>query len=124
MISTYLIFNHLRIIHPQFRPKSRTSVLEPSQNFLSNTTGRVSRCLKLTVWMVELSVSGVSPTSSWLRSLKHPMRKGISLVGPQMQLPPRGGTWVGNTCNILKYSIMQVLPGEWLHISIKFQNLF
>ncbi|KAL2714819.1 neurotrimin-like isoform X2, partial [Vespula squamosa] len=34
-MSTYLIFNHLRIIHPQFRPKSRTSVLEPSQNFLS-----------------------------------------------------------------------------------------
>ncbi|KAL2714767.1 neurotrimin-like isoform X2 [Vespula squamosa] len=35
-MSTYLIFNQLRIIHPQFRPKSRTSVLEPSQNFLSN----------------------------------------------------------------------------------------
>ncbi|KAL2733583.1 neurotrimin-like isoform X2 [Vespula maculifrons] len=34
-MSTYLIFNQLRIIHPQFRPKSRTSVLEPSQNFLS-----------------------------------------------------------------------------------------
>ncbi|KAL2734209.1 neurotrimin-like isoform X2 [Vespula squamosa] len=34
-MSTYLIFNHLRIIHPQFLPKSRTSVLEPSQNFLS-----------------------------------------------------------------------------------------
>ncbi|KAF7415114.1 hypothetical protein HZH68_003603 [Vespula germanica] len=46
-MSTYLIFNQLRIIHPQFRPKSRSSVLEPSQNFLSNTTGRVSRCLKL-----------------------------------------------------------------------------
>ncbi|KAL2719053.1 neurotrimin-like isoform X2 [Vespula squamosa] len=35
-ISTYLIFNQLRIIHPQFRPKSRTSVLEPPQNILSN----------------------------------------------------------------------------------------
>ncbi|KAL2738817.1 neurotrimin-like isoform X2 [Vespula squamosa] len=34
-MSTYLMFNQLRIIHPQFRPKSRTSVLEPSQNFLS-----------------------------------------------------------------------------------------
>ncbi|KAL2744419.1 LOW QUALITY PROTEIN: neurotrimin-like isoform X2 [Vespula maculifrons] len=34
-MSTYLIFNQLRIIHPQFRPKSRSSVLEPSQNFLS-----------------------------------------------------------------------------------------
>ncbi|KAL2736954.1 LOW QUALITY PROTEIN: hypothetical protein V1478_002333 [Vespula squamosa] len=38
MISTYLIFNQLRIIHPQFRPKSRSSVLEPSQNFLSILT--------------------------------------------------------------------------------------
>ncbi|KAL2729543.1 neurotrimin-like isoform X2 [Vespula squamosa] len=35
-MSTYLIFNHLRIIHPQFRSKSRTSILEPSQNFLNN----------------------------------------------------------------------------------------
>ncbi|KAF7419172.1 hypothetical protein HZH68_001825 [Vespula germanica] len=34
--STYLIFNQLQIIHPQFRPKSRCSVLEPSQNFLSD----------------------------------------------------------------------------------------
>ncbi|KAF7417367.1 hypothetical protein HZH68_000020 [Vespula germanica] len=34
-MSTYLIFNQLQIIHPQFRPKSRSSVLEPSQNFLS-----------------------------------------------------------------------------------------
>ncbi|KAL2742442.1 protein artichoke, partial [Vespula maculifrons] len=32
-----LIFNQLRIIHPQFRPKSQTSVLEASQNFLSKT---------------------------------------------------------------------------------------
>ncbi|KAL2733954.1 LOW QUALITY PROTEIN: hypothetical protein V1478_003652 [Vespula squamosa] len=37
-ISTYLIFNQLRIIHPQFRPKSRSSVLEPSQNILSILT--------------------------------------------------------------------------------------
>ncbi|KAL2749819.1 hypothetical protein V1477_001890, partial [Vespula maculifrons] len=118
-MSTYLIFNQLQIIHPQFRPKSRSSVLEPSQNFLSSkirvvndsfrmfysscldmkqrgdymskrppqtvtqegnyyfnftinsddvtlrlrshidTTGRVSRCLKPTVWTVEQSVSGV-----------------------------------------------------------------
>ncbi|KAL2745065.1 neurotrimin-like isoform X2 [Vespula maculifrons] len=34
-MSTYLIFNQLQIVHPQFRPKSRSSVLEPSQNFLS-----------------------------------------------------------------------------------------
>ncbi|KAL2716550.1 hypothetical protein V1478_014226 [Vespula squamosa] len=32
------IFNQLRIIHPQFRPKSWSRVLEPSQNFLSTTT--------------------------------------------------------------------------------------
>ncbi|KAL2718517.1 hypothetical protein V1478_012393 [Vespula squamosa] len=37
-ISTYLIFNQLRIVHPQFRPKSRSSVLEPSQNILSILT--------------------------------------------------------------------------------------
>ncbi|KAL2729164.1 neurotrimin-like isoform X2, partial [Vespula squamosa] len=35
-ISTYLIFNQLRIIHPQFRPKSRASVLGPPRNILSN----------------------------------------------------------------------------------------
>ncbi|KAL2740048.1 hypothetical protein V1477_010518 [Vespula maculifrons] len=35
-MSTYLIFNQLQIIHPQFRHKSRSGVLEPSQNFLSN----------------------------------------------------------------------------------------
>ncbi|KAL2744473.1 hypothetical protein V1477_007015 [Vespula maculifrons] len=34
-MSTYLMFNQLQIVHPQFRPKSRSSVLEPSQNFLS-----------------------------------------------------------------------------------------
>ncbi|KAL2730471.1 uncharacterized protein V1477_016282 [Vespula maculifrons] len=57
-----------------------------------------------------------------------------------MQLPPRGGTWVGSTCEMLKsmsklylnfatklyihnYNT-QVLPGEWLHISVFFHNLF
>ncbi|KAL2712230.1 neurotrimin-like isoform X2 [Vespula squamosa] len=35
-MSTYLIFNQLHIVHPQFRPKPRTSVLEPPQNFLSS----------------------------------------------------------------------------------------
>ncbi|KAL2732406.1 neurotrimin-like isoform X2 [Vespula maculifrons] len=79
-MSTYLIFNQLQIIHPQFRPKSRSSVLEPSQNFLSNTTGRVSRCLKPTVWTVEQSVSGVLYISSLLRSPKLPKRKGISTI--------------------------------------------
>ncbi|KAL2741249.1 neurotrimin-like isoform X2 [Vespula maculifrons] len=31
-MATYLIFNHLRIIHPQFRSKPQSSVLEPSNN--------------------------------------------------------------------------------------------
>ncbi|KAL2744715.1 LOW QUALITY PROTEIN: uncharacterized protein V1477_007257 [Vespula maculifrons] len=159
-MSTYLIFNQLRIVHPQFRPKSRSSVLEPSQNFLSivvrarskeeamcrrgphklwlkratirllsyfrkfyrtlrkwllviagpiivgflheNTTGRVSRCLKPTVWTVEQSVSGVLYISSLLRSPKLPKRKSISPVGPKVQQPPRGGTWVGDTCRYIK----------------------
>ncbi|KAL2715224.1 LOW QUALITY PROTEIN: hypothetical protein V1478_014922, partial [Vespula squamosa] len=46
--------------------------------YTGDTTGRVSRFLKLTVWMFELSVSGVSPISSLLRSLKLPKRKDIS----------------------------------------------
>ncbi|KAL2748542.1 LOW QUALITY PROTEIN: hypothetical protein V1477_003185 [Vespula maculifrons] len=29
--------------------------------------------------------------------------KSPTLVGPQMQQPPRGGTWVGSTCNITKF---------------------
>ncbi|KAL2750808.1 LOW QUALITY PROTEIN: hypothetical protein V1477_000911 [Vespula maculifrons] len=44
-MSTYLIFNQLQIIHPQFRPKSRSSVLEPSQNFLSSKHDR--SCLEM-----------------------------------------------------------------------------
>ncbi|KAL2723828.1 hypothetical protein V1477_019060 [Vespula maculifrons] len=36
-----------------------------------------------------------------------------------MQLPPRGGTWVCGTCNILKFIVIQVLPSEWLLISNK-----
>ncbi|KAL2723080.1 hypothetical protein V1477_019671 [Vespula maculifrons] len=43
-----------------------------------DTTGRVSRCLKPTVWTVERSVSGVLYISSLLRNLKLPKRKGIS----------------------------------------------
>ncbi|KAL2746781.1 hypothetical protein V1477_005151 [Vespula maculifrons] len=58
--------------------------------------------------------------------------KSPTPVGPQMQLPPRGGTWVGSTCDMWKSVsklylksingtdnyITQVLPGEWLQISI------
>ncbi|KAL2735004.1 hypothetical protein V1477_013530 [Vespula maculifrons] len=44
-MSTYLIFNQLQIIHPQFRPKSRSGVLEPSQNFLSSKHDR--SCLEM-----------------------------------------------------------------------------
>ncbi|KAL2732440.1 hypothetical protein V1477_014681 [Vespula maculifrons] len=69
---------------------------------LLNTTGRVSRCLKPTVWTVEQSVSGVLYISSLLRSPKLPKRKGISLVGPKVQQPPRGGTWVDDTCRYIK----------------------
>ncbi|KAL2738421.1 hypothetical protein V1477_011780 [Vespula maculifrons] len=43
-----------------------------------HTTGRVSICLKPTVWTVEQSVSGVLYISSLLRSPKLPKRKGIS----------------------------------------------
>ncbi|KAL2726964.1 hypothetical protein V1478_007242 [Vespula squamosa] len=42
-MSTYLIFNQLHIVHPQFRPKSRTCVLEPPQNFLSSEVSEVPR---------------------------------------------------------------------------------
>ncbi|KAL2724936.1 hypothetical protein V1477_018797 [Vespula maculifrons] len=45
--------------------------------------------------------------------------KSPTPVGPQMQQPPSGGTWVGSTYNTLKSIFRtQVLPGEWLHISI------
>ncbi|KAL2747557.1 hypothetical protein V1477_004249 [Vespula maculifrons] len=37
-----------------------------------------------------------------------------------MQLPPRGGTWVGNTFVISKSYEIQVLPSEWLHASKTF----
>ncbi|KAL2714005.1 hypothetical protein V1478_016562, partial [Vespula squamosa] len=48
-------------------------------------------------------------------------------VGPQMQQPPSGGTWVGITCDICDLSldyVTQVLPGEWLHTLMYFQNQF
>ncbi|KAL2746782.1 uncharacterized protein V1477_005152 [Vespula maculifrons] len=43
-MSTYLMFNQLQIVHPQFRPKSRSSVLEPSQNFLSGHEAKKRLC--------------------------------------------------------------------------------
>ncbi|KAL2721576.1 hypothetical protein V1477_020396 [Vespula maculifrons] len=64
-----------------------------------DTTGRVSRCLKPTVWTVEQSP-----------------------VGLQMQQPPRGGTWVGSTCDTSATHRLQVLPSEWLHSSRFFQD--
>ncbi|KAL2728971.1 LOW QUALITY PROTEIN: neurotrimin-like isoform X2, partial [Vespula squamosa] len=104
--STYVIFNQLRIIHPRFRPKSRTSVLEPSQNFLSSKSFFKS-----------------------LRSLDHvedersdATDRLVAFVGLRMQQPPRGETWVGSTRNI--YYVMQVLPGEWLLILVTLQNIF
>ncbi|KAL2732797.1 LOW QUALITY PROTEIN: uncharacterized protein V1477_015038 [Vespula maculifrons] len=64
-----------------------------------HTTGRVSRCLKPTVWTVEQSP-----------------------VGPEVQQPPRGGTWVGSTCDTSKTHRLQVLPSEWLRSSRFFQD--
>ncbi|KAL2748788.1 hypothetical protein V1477_002908 [Vespula maculifrons] len=52
-----------------------------------HTTGRVSRCLKPTVWTVERSVSGVLYISSLLRNLKLPKRKGISNADFRVESP-------------------------------------
>ncbi|KAL2721632.1 hypothetical protein V1477_020452 [Vespula maculifrons] len=41
-----------------------------------------------------------------------------------MQQPPRGGTWVGNTCVTSKPYEIQVLPSEWLHASKTFPTSF
>ncbi|KAL2721679.1 neurotrimin-like isoform X2, partial [Vespula maculifrons] len=57
-MSIYLIFNQLHIIHPQFRPKSRTSVLEPSQNFLSIVVRARSK---------EETICPRGPHKSWLK---------------------------------------------------------
>ncbi|KAL2751254.1 hypothetical protein V1477_000412 [Vespula maculifrons] len=43
-MSTYLMFNQLQIVHPQFQPKSRSSVLEPSQNFLNGHEAKKRLC--------------------------------------------------------------------------------
>ncbi|KAL2715654.1 hypothetical protein V1478_015352 [Vespula squamosa] len=63
-ISTYLIFNQLRIIHPQFRPKSRSSVLEPSQNILSirarNKEEAVCRRGPHKLWLKRATISLLS----------------------------------------------------------------
>ncbi|KAL2732667.1 hypothetical protein V1477_014908 [Vespula maculifrons] len=97
-MSTYLIFNQLQIIHPQFRPKSRSSVLEPSQNFLSNTTGRVPRCLKPTVWTVEQSSR--FPVSPWV-----PKYSNLHAVGPGSMI----------LVDTSKFYGIQVLSSKWLH---------
>ncbi|KAL2733166.1 hypothetical protein V1477_014134 [Vespula maculifrons] len=85
-------------IHLQFAAKLEA----PEAERHLDTTGRVSRCLKPTVWTVEQSVSGVLYISSLLRSPKLPKRKDISPVGPKVQQPPRGGTWVGDTCRYIE----------------------
>ncbi|KAL2728645.1 neurotrimin-like isoform X2 [Vespula squamosa] len=76
-MSTYLMFNQLRIIHPQFRPKSRTSVLEPSQNFLSIVRARSK----------EEAICRRGPHISWLKratirllSLAKPSRTALSRI--------------------------------------------
>ncbi|KAL2728166.1 hypothetical protein V1477_017442 [Vespula maculifrons] len=40
-----------------------------------------------------------------------------------MQQPPRGGTWVGSTCDISETHRLQVLPSKWLRSSRFFQDL-
>ncbi|KAF7401056.1 hypothetical protein HZH68_006876 [Vespula germanica] len=40
-----------------------------------------------------------------------------------MQQPPRGGTWVGITCDISETRRLQVLPSKWLRSSRLFQDL-
>ncbi|KAL2736585.1 SOSS complex subunit C isoform X2 [Vespula maculifrons] len=60
--------------------------------WVGNTTGRVSRCLKPTVWTVEQSVSGVLYISSLLRSPKLPKRKGISVRGFRVDSPLARGS--------------------------------
>lgn len=41
-----------------------------------------------------------------------------------MQQPPRDETWIDIPFYLLKFDQMQVLLGEWLHISMYFQILF
>ncbi|KAF7388747.1 hypothetical protein HZH68_012689 [Vespula germanica] len=57
-----------------------------------DTTGRVSRYLKPTVWTVEHSVSGVLHISSLLRSPKLPKRKGISIANFRVETPLARGS--------------------------------
>ncbi|KAL2741268.1 hypothetical protein V1477_010329, partial [Vespula maculifrons] len=45
-------------------------------------------------------------------------------MGLQKQQPPRGGTWVGNTCDMSKSCRLQLSPCEWLRSLRFFQNLF
>ncbi|KAL2736584.1 LOW QUALITY PROTEIN: hypothetical protein V1477_013093 [Vespula maculifrons] len=76
---------------PVFWSHRRTSQVNSSKMAL-NTTGRVSRCLKPTVWTVEHSVSGVLYISSLLRSPKLPKRKGISVRGFRVDSPLARGS--------------------------------
>ncbi|KAF7379622.1 hypothetical protein HZH68_016570 [Vespula germanica] len=57
-----------------------------------DTTGRVSRCLKPTVWTVEFLVSRVSFVSSFLISLKLPKRKDISNANFRVESPLARGS--------------------------------
>ncbi|KAL2747555.1 hypothetical protein V1477_004247 [Vespula maculifrons] len=72
-------------IHLQFAEKPEA----PEAERHLDTTGRVSRCLKPTVWTVEQSVSGVLYISSLLRSPKLPKRKGISSRFPVSPWVPK-----------------------------------
>nr|KAF7431261.1 hypothetical protein H0235_004185 [Vespula pensylvanica] len=62
------------------------------RNGEGDTTGRVSRCLKLTAWTVELFVSRVSSISNFLKNLKLPKRKGISNANFRVDSPLARGS--------------------------------
>ncbi|KAF7398335.1 hypothetical protein HZH66_006232 [Vespula vulgaris] len=46
----------------------------------------------------------------------------LQSAGLQKQQPPRGGTWVGSTCRTSKSFEKQVVSSEWLRTSRLFQN--
>ncbi|KAL2745252.1 hypothetical protein V1477_006669 [Vespula maculifrons] len=60
--------------------------------FWSNTTGRVSRYLKLTVWTVAFFVSKVSFVSSFLIGRYLPKRKDISNANFRVESPLARGS--------------------------------
>ncbi|KAL2714104.1 hypothetical protein V1478_016661 [Vespula squamosa] len=54
-----------------------------------------------------------------LRSRLRAQKDGTTPAGPQMRQPPRGGTWVGSTCDISKFYEMQVLVSLFDRIRVE-----